>query len=381
MKDIRLRTLGLTTWKRAEVIVPVLSFSTLLFTFLCFSSLTTVHNIDPQVSEEEHPIVVPLPTRTLADRLLDAKTIVLAKEATDKPFSYAAHTALRGSLLDADSIGLFMNSSIRRILNKFPERSVVLIGNPDGEQQKWEVVGTPRPEIDTLVEHILMNEETWESDSIARFNFFVERFGHSNNTIHDLAYLEVGRAPYSEIRQLSGVVHSNEIHAFLRRIEVYEWHALYILLLGLSDDAYDQKVVKDAFFDSARFGTVNRLSAWTTAYLEMNPEEALAAIIEHYFSVPGRDIKELDAIMAAVSAHGSEGQVQLRDGIVEGYKVLLKNHPNFIAPVVKDLVDWERWDFVEIFRDIMKDPPPTFSYTSSIMIRRYINAAQAARGH
>ena len=67
-----------------------------------------------------HPIVVPYPTQSIADQVLEASIIVLAKESSVKPFTYTAHTALRGSLEDAREIDLFIDSSTRRLPEKIP---------------------------------------------------------------------------------------------------------------------------------------------------------------------------------------------------------------------------------------------------------------------
>ena len=335
-----------------------------------------INALELHKKEEFHPIVVPYPTRTIADRLLDANTIVLAKEDTEKPFTYEAHTAVKGSLTDAKEIKLFMNSVNRRLLNLFPERNCVLIRIDDGEKQVWETVGTPHPEIETLVYDILEDANSWNKDPKTRLDFFADRIQHSNSTISELSYLEIGRAPYSEIRKLRGIIPSSEIHAFLRDVQFVEWHALHILLLGLSNDPYDHKVIKDGFY-AARYGTDKRLAAWAAAYIEIKPEEALAAIEREYLYTSGWELNEMKAVVMAVSAHASEGHMQLRDRIVEGYRKVLKNYPELATLVVENLMQWQRWDFVEIIDEIMNDPPPTFNYKTAFVLRLYIRAAKA----
>ena len=319
-----------------------------------------------------HPIIVPYPTRTLADWLLDANTIVLARESADKPFTFEAHTAIKGSLTDAQEIDMFMNSQTRRLLNMYPERSLILIRIDDGEKPKWKIAGQPDPEIELLVFEILEHAASWDQDPQARLDFFAERFQSSNRTIRNLAFLEIGRAPYIEIRKLKGAVPRKDIHYYLGNIEYMQWRALYILFLGLTDNSFDQQVIEDAFLTAARFGTVTRMTAWTTAYLEISPDEAMAAIETEFFDNPNRQLIEMQAVVAALSAHGHEGHIYLRDDIVEGYKTLLKNYPDLAATIVQDLLLWERWDLVENYRELMKDPPESLDYMSAFLCKQYI---------
>ena len=323
-------------------------------------------------------ICVPFPTKTIADRILEANTIVLARESAERPYTFEAYTALKGELPAAGAINLLLNSQMRRILKADQELSAVLVCTGEGESQKWESIGTTKPEIEALVYEILKNAQTWEKDPKKRFDFFAQRLRHENRTIRELAYLEIGRAPYSEIRKLYAIVPRNEIHAFLQNFQYIEWHALYILLIALSEDPRDTEFIRDAFLNAARFGTYIRLAAWTTAYLEIEPDEALTAISDAYFSDPDRSQKELHAVVQAISVHGQSGHVHMRDRFVQEYETLLENHPEMAPMVVKDLFLWKRWELADQIRHILQNPTAPQYSVSTMMLRKYLLAANKA---
>jgi disulfide oxidoreductase YuzD len=57
-------------------------------------------------------VCIPFPQNTVADDLLSATVIVLARENPKKPFSYVAVEVLKGDL-DAPQIELFLDSTTR----------------------------------------------------------------------------------------------------------------------------------------------------------------------------------------------------------------------------------------------------------------------------
>ena len=69
-------------------------------------------------------ICIPLPERTLADRLLDSDAVVLAREDASRPFHYQAVETLFGEPGDAP-IDLFLHSQARRVLAADPQRAMV----------------------------------------------------------------------------------------------------------------------------------------------------------------------------------------------------------------------------------------------------------------
>ena len=70
-------------------------------------------------------VCIPFPTKTLADRLLEADALVLAREDPQRPFHYVAVETLKGEPGDAH-IDAFLPSANRRVLAQFPQRHMLL---------------------------------------------------------------------------------------------------------------------------------------------------------------------------------------------------------------------------------------------------------------
>ena len=76
-----------------------------------------------------------------------------------------------------------------------------------------------------------------------RVEFFLPLFGHENSTIHELAYLELARAPYGTIKRLARAVPRASIEPILRNPMYIQWRPLAILLLAQSPETTDKQYI------------------------------------------------------------------------------------------------------------------------------------------
>jgi hypothetical protein len=67
-----------------------------------------------------------------------------------------------------------------------------------------------------------------------------------------------------------------------------------------------------------------------------------------------RNESEVRAVLKALSVHGRNGHVHLRDQIVASYRVALKEHPSIAGPIAADLLQWKRWKFRNQLKDLVK---------------------------
>jgi hypothetical protein len=124
-------------------------------------------------------------------------------------------------------------------LTTLTDRSVILVRG--GDTTGWRSLGYADADYEQVVRQIIARAPDWRaSDHADRLDYFAGLLGHENRTIADLAYLEVGGAPYSKIKSLSDRVRPEQIRAFLGDIAYYDWRALYILMLAQSDDREDR---------------------------------------------------------------------------------------------------------------------------------------------
>jgi hypothetical protein len=286
-------------------------------------------------------ICIPFPKSSAADYLFEAEIVVLAREDPERPFHLRAVEVLKGRP-GAEKIDLFLDSTSRRTLGIFPERSVVLVKGGAEVQEGWLRVGMADEAFGPLVRELLDSAPAWEKEPGLRIEFFGKLLGHEDAQIRRLAHLEVAGASYREIKGLKNVLPRDEIHAFLNNFRYVEWHALYILLLAQSGDPTDREFISEAFHSAARFKSSLSLGAWATAYIELEEEKAIEFIEAEFFRNSGHSPAALRDVTMALSVHGSNGHTHLRDRIVASYGTLLAKYPAMTPDVAKDLIAWNR---------------------------------------
>ena len=92
----------------------------------------------------------------------------------------------------------------------------------------------------------------------------------------------------------------------------------------------------------------------------------------HYFLNSGRSPEELQAVLQALSVHGTGGHVHLRDRILQSYEVLLERHPERAAELVKDLRAWKRTELSPMIASIVANPPESMEEEQLRNLRNYI---------
>ena len=321
-------------------------------------------------------ICIPFPTRTLADYLIESESVVLARENPDKPWSYQIVEHLKGEQI-LRPIDNFLNSSTRRLLRLHPERGVVFVLENEDD---WRSLGFANQEYESLVREVLRRAPTWRThDPLdeSRLAFFADYLGHENRALHELAYLELGRAPYGQIKQLGSHWSLEQVRAWLRNPAYFEWYPLAILVLAQSGDERDHDHIAGRFSSLASFGLTTNLAAWATALIEIRRQAAIDEIETSYFRSPARSKEELAAVIAALSVHGSNGHTHLVDRIVRSYATLIENHPEMASRIATDLMAWRRHDLADQMAEALQevqDTDPLGAYA----IRMYLAQSPGA---
>ena len=324
-------------------------------------------------------ICFPVPKKSIADYLIEAETVVLAREDPERPFYFAPVATLKG-YPGNEKIDLFLDSTTRRVLATYPRHSIVLARLTDGEKKSWRRIGTADQDLGPIVKGILAASVAWQKEPKQRIAFFAKLLGHDNSQVRLLAHLEIARAPYNEIRNCSGLLSREEIRAFLDDFQYADWHPLYILLLAQSDDPTDRELIRKSFESAARFGATLRTAAWATAFIETVEEKAVAEIEKRYFRNADRKPEELQAMLQALSVQGTNGHTHLRERIVAAYGVLLKIHPSMAPFVVRDLTAWKRTDFASEVAAYLAEKPRDLDALTISQLRAYVLLAEGIPG-
>jgi len=292
-----------------------------------------------------------MPVKTLADRLLEADALVLAREDPARPFHYAVVEVLKGDPGGAP-LDTFLPSADRRVLAQFPQRHMLLArARPGGG---WAALGIADGAYERVVRQVLEHADTWipgETANRQRLAAFVPLLGHADTRLHELAYLEIGRAPYSEIRRIAATVPLETVRGMLDQPRYLEWRSLAILMLAQSERPVDRERVRTTFADKQRLSSTFNLAAWATAYLAIEGMSGLERIRHWYLENPERSREELREIVKALSVVAG-ADITLREPVAAAYRTLLGTHPLLAPEVTRDLIAWHRWEFAAQMRDI-----------------------------
>jgi hypothetical protein len=309
----------------------------------------------------------------------------MAREKTDKPYSFYTVEVLKGAIDESD-INAFIDSTARRMLKQHSDDVVVF------RQQYWApgwlYAAYADSEYQEFIRAVLEQSSSWQKfiGDRNRIDFFAVRLNHKNRLIREQAYLEVGRAPYASIKRIAGTIPRQQIREFLNEWQFIEWHSLYILMLGQSRHPEDIAYIRNKIETAAAYGFKTNLSAWVTAFIETNPKNGVEEIENLYFSNKNRTIDELQEVCKGLSVLGSEVDFRIapelvdrRHRIVSSYGTLLENHPLMAGPVAKDLTIWQIRALVERLSQI-KENGPALDPDTKMAITHYLSISKRFPG-
>lgn len=321
-------------------------------------------------------ICIPFPTKSLADHLLESSCVVLARENPDRPFTLHPIRVLSGNQ-DPPELELFLDSQTRRVLSANPDKTVICGFQPEADPPTWRRIGLDHGDLLPLVKEILIQSDTWTNQPASRPLFFAPYLRHPDSQVATLAHLEIGRAPYSQIRNVAKAVPVQEVRNYLNNFRYAEWHALYILFLGQSSEPSDHERIIEAVESHARFSITLQSAAWATAFIEIRQTEALDRLDELYLSNSSRTPDEIQAIHAAYSVQGSNSKDSLQDRIVESYGKLLPLYPTLAPRITEDLTKWGRPDLKEPIVRLLKEASPAYSPEETLQLRAYLRMVES----
>lgn len=333
--------------------------------------LVVLANLFCTVATEACILCIRNPKPTIADSLAESKTVVLAKERrlidsekkdnkhtffslfTGRPINtdggpyFHIVKVLKGAT-DQIEINAFVDYKYLRYLSLFPEDTVVF--RQKDTDSNWKFIAYADLDFQEFIRGILRESPKWVDSRTYknRIDFFFEYLNHNNKEIKEQAHLEVARAPYASIKRISGSMPRKQIREILATQKRMKWHSLYILMLGQSQHTDDHTYIREQLESAAANGLIQNLSAWVTAFIETHPNTGVEMIENLYFTNRNRAQEELEEVCRSLSVLGSEVSFPvttefftLRRRIIQSYITLLKNYPQMVGPVVKDLTGWQ----------------------------------------
>lgn len=325
-------------------------------------------------------VCIPVPQSTVADKIIAADAVVLARSNPQDPFSYRAVKILKGTLTEPE-IDLFVDYSSRRWLAGSPDRAVLLVRKNSGESdQEWKALGFATPEFEKVVQEILARSPQWRGGADAamrRATFFMPYLASKERKIHDLAYLEVGQAPYDLLRRADRFVSPKQIKTFLSNLQYLEWQNLYILLLGVEASEAEAEHIRRKMKTLTETGNSLHLAAWSTALIEVDGSTGIDMLEREFLAQGTVDRERVIEVMKALSVQGSLDQSPHRARIVEAYDVALQGHPELAGRIARDLAAWQDWSLMDALSHLRADGPE-LDNASLFALDYYLGVASAA---
>ncbi len=231
-----------------------------------------------------------LPEASVADHILSAQVIVLAGPASDNPFRYGARKILKGTsanLEAAPDIPFLVDSVTRRVFKSEPTTTVLLTYGPNQSNDPkrslsmtWRRIFIMNPDRSEFLERLRTNSSFW-ADGVTgkpeRVSFFADYLWHPDQALHDLALIELDRAPYAFVRSIEIKSSTGQILSELGDLSRFAFRSVAIRLLGLQTDPEALSIVRSRFAQSLKAGGLDS-HAWALAGIEVDGSKAIRAI-------------------------------------------------------------------------------------------------------
>jgi hypothetical protein len=299
-------------------------------------------------------VCIPMPERTLADHVVEAAAVALARNDPDDPFRYAVTEYLKGDAAGAPGeIPFLVDSTTRGRMAA--DAGVFAIVSRELPESEWVLHATGGARMVSVVREIAARAEDWlgHAGTEDRFAYFAELHDSPEPGVRSLALAEISGARYGLIRTLAPRLSRAEVIRVLRDPTMFEWAPIHILLLGLSDDPADRAFVRSAFEAAGRSTAATTLGAWTTAYLEVDGTAALARVRATYIDDPARPEAQMLEIVRALSTFSAVAEPALREEVVEHLGLLATARPGIAAEAAGELSLAGDWSLAPLFEDLL----------------------------
>ncbi|MCE8537880.1 hypothetical protein KBY27_10445 [Ruegeria pomeroyi] len=298
-------------------------------------------------------VCIERPEKTFADLILEADTVVLAREDVKRPFRFEVTAVLAGSDPADLAIPFLVDSATRRKLSSNASEGVLMVR----QDSTWTRVGYADAALQTVTGEILSFGPDWQVAPAARFAFFEARLHDADPMLRHLAVDELSRAPYDRLRAMKRPVDGMQArHALADRAQL-PWRQFYILMLGLSDHIEDHQLVRHRLARELRSGGSTDLQAWATAFLEIDGQDALAKLVHDWLEQPETDTDAVRAVIAALSTHARFADFEMASSIVPEIAALARRRPDVVGSVASALGQIGEFSYGDMVQSAVSDLP------------------------
>lgn len=332
----------------------------LLTIVACFVWLTTPRALHACA------VCVELPEASLADHILSAEIIVLARPAPDNPFRFSVKKILRGTesqLRTIPEIPFLIDSVTRRALQSNPERTYLLTygatynGRAGRSFSKgWKRIFIMSPDRRQFVETLRSLGAHWTfglTDTSDRVSFFAEYLWHPDHALHNAAMVEIDRAPYALVRPVADRHATIQIMQEFNTLNRFRYLPVAIRLLGLQTDSQAGLIVRSRYTKALKAGGPF-VYEWALAGIESDGAIAISAI-KRSIQDPGKTLEFKRSLIQALSEAGTS-HPEYRDKIVAIFSDTLERDRRLAMQIALASRKWGRSDLQPQFETIVAEP-------------------------
>ena len=226
----------------------------------------------------------------------------------------------------------------------------------------WRSVGTLGLERADWARRLLtMSGTDWPK----RLEAFAPDLESTEPLVAQTAYEEISIAPYAAMRGIATHLNATRLSAWLNQPALAARRPLYALLLGMSGTPAHAIVLKQHISSMGRSTPMNELSAYLAAYLELRGAAGVPWLERIFLRDAQCPDGKVQAALQALRIHADDGTRLSQERVVRAYALFIEHNPGRAGFVASDLNKWERWEFTDVFVELLK------SKSSQIFSSRY----------
>lgn len=243
----------------------------------------------------------------------------------------------------------------------------VILGAIDAAQSGWlRALATGKRGAD-------LSPEEWR----ARVALVVPHLDDPEPLAANLAYAELGAAPYTALRTARPHLDAAALRRWLADPELAVSQPIRLLLLGISGNAQDAADLDRRLAIAWQSGDAASLAALLTADLELRGAARVAWVESQYLVDPKRTPAEIKAALLALSVQGGANGGIPRARVIQAYRRFMQKHPEIAGYVAPDLAAWQYWEAVPDYLALLKSDVRQ-QYPSRLAILAYLRQSPAA---
>lgn len=288
---------------------------------------------------------------TTVDKLLGASDILLARPTPDNPFVFEQTQVIEG-LATAVEIPDLVDTATRRRLAQHPNDQVLFVR--EVAYAPWRRIAYVGQDFAPVLDVILAHRKDWQNGVLdTRYETFAALLNHPNGTIRRLAYRELDKADYPNLKALPLDIQVSLVLDNMDSLAEMDTVPIRILLLGFSKNDEIPAFLEQRF-DAALEINSTKTGAYATALIEQQGPVRAQTLIRHHLTDTDLSTTNRDAILEALALHHASGTPDMRQVIDSELRSAMVENPDLAAPIAARLGSHNIWSQKDTFTDLMQ---------------------------